>query len=193
MAYMTKYNKFNLTCIGTHKFQAITDLCRDIPNGPVIEVGVYKGGMALHLAEIFPDRKIFLVDTFTGIPYSGPDDNIYKKGDFGDVNILDVVELFKNLPNITILQGIFPDNFRDVFDKEMFAVIHLDVDVYQAYTDGLEYLYPRTIPGGIILLDDYRSIEWHGVSGATKACDKFMQDISEEIKVHNDQYYFIKQ
>jgi len=187
------YNKFRLSFIEPHKFNSITDLCKDAPPGPVIEVGVLHGGMALHLAEILPGRKIYLVDTFTGIPYVCEHDNYFKVGNnyFGAVDMDKLADMFINYPNVSIMKGLFPDDFRDVFAEEMFAIIHLDVDVYKAYKDGLEYLYPRTMSGGLILLDDYNC---NVCAGATKACDEFVKSLPEQprIEVHNSQYFIRK-
>ncbi len=183
-------NKFQISCIEPHKFASITELCKNITvPGSVIEVGVLNGGMGLHLAEILPDRKIYLCDTFTGIPYTSFQDNWFTKGYFSGVKVEEVREKFAPFPNVIVLQGLFPDNFVEMFDKEIFAVVHLDVDVYKSYKDGLGFLYPRTAQGGIIFLDDYKCTV---CEGCTIACDEFMQTVPEEIKVYNNQYYFIK-
>lgn len=180
------------SCIELHKFGAVSHLCEMVKHipGPAIEVGVYTGGMAYHMAKIMPERKLYLVDTFKGIPHTCSKDNWFPVGYFGDVNLEKVRETFSEFSNVEILQGVFPDDFIERFDKEMFAVIHLDVDVYRSYKDGLEYLYPRTHDGGMILLDDYLC---HVCGGCTIACDEFV--ISRRLKGinnHGGQYYFTK-
>jgi len=46
------------------------------PPGCFVEVGVYRGGTALHLHEIADRqlRQLHLFDTFSGMPYQGSDD-----------------------------------------------------------------------------------------------------------------------
>jgi hypothetical protein len=39
------------------------------------------------------------------------------------------------------------------------ALLHLDLDIYDAYRHALVNLYPR---GGLVLLDEYRSPKWTG-------------------------------
>lgn len=183
--------KLSRSLVPQYKMDAITHLCHNASNlvGDVIEIGVWKGGVGMHLSDILPTKTIYLIDTFTGIPYSSEQDNYHKANDFNDASYDDVTELFKPLANVKVMQGIFPDVFLDVFDKHTFSVVHLDVDVYKGYKDGLEFVYPRMVTGGIILLDDYDA--W-SCEGAKIAVDEFLQNKNEKLQVYNNQYYFIK-
>ncbi len=53
---------------------------------------------------------------------------------------------------------------------ERVAWAHIDVDIYAAVRDCLEYLYPRMAPGGMIVLDDYG---FPSCPGARRAVDEF--------------------
>ena len=63
------------------------------PNGSFVEVGVYKGGTAWHLSKLAEEqnRKIYLYDTFEGIPYKDKIDS-HKVGDFNDTSYDKIVE-----------------------------------------------------------------------------------------------------
>lgn len=51
---------------------------KHLPQGDIVECGVWKGGMSVILAKLFPDRRIFLCDSYEGFepigvsPYSLP-------------------------------------------------------------------------------------------------------------------------
>ncbi|HXF53348.1 MAG TPA: TylF/MycF/NovP-related O-methyltransferase [Hyphomicrobiaceae bacterium] len=59
-----------------------------------------------------------------------------------------------------------------------FAVVHIDVDLYQPTRDSLAFFYSRMSPGGFIVCDDYGSAL---CPGAKRACDEFMADKPEKI------------
>jgi hypothetical protein len=43
---------------------------------------------------------------------------------------------------------------------------------------GLEYFYPRMVPGGFLIIHDYGSLTWEG---AEKAVDTFFADKPESV------------
>lgn len=74
-------------------------------------------------------------------------------------------------------KGWIPERFGDVADRN-FALVHIDVDLYQPTRDSLAFFYPRMNPGGFIVCDDYGSVR---CPGARRACDEFMADKPEKI------------
>lgn len=128
------------------------------PPGMFIEVGVYQGGTAWHLAKLAEEqkRKIMLFDTFAGIPFADPgmgDKHIV--GDFSDASYEKVRDA---IPYAAVVKGIFPDcvpkeppGYVIVPDV---AFAHLDVDQYQSYIDCCTYLSQYMLPGGIMWFDD---------------------------------------
>ena len=66
--------------------------------------------------------------------------------------------------------GWIPDRFNEM-SEEKFSFVHIDVDMYQPILDSLEFFYPRLVPDGIIVLDDYGAL---GFPGAKKAVDEFL-------------------
>ena len=66
--------------------------------------------------------------------------------------------------------GWIPQTFAGL-EKERFAYVHVDVDLYQPVKDSLNFFYERLSPGGIIQIDDYNFLDW---PGAHKAVDEFL-------------------
>ena len=52
--------------------------------------------------------------------------------------------------------------------------MHVDVDVYQPTRDSIEYFYPRLVPNGVIVCDDYN---W---PGARKAIEEVCARVGAE-------------
>lgn len=154
------------------------------------EVGVYKGGTGLLIAAN-SKKEVHLFDTFEGLPQEDPTiDTGHRKGDFNDVTLEHVQNLLKNYPNAHIHKGLFPqDTGHNITDKR-FAFVYLDVDLYESTKDSLEFFYPRMVPGGVIVTDDYN---WHATPGVNKAMDEFLTDKPEQLVLSTKtQAYFIK-
>lgn len=127
--------------------------------GCFVEVGVYQGGSAWHLADVAraQGRALYLYDTFTGIPMKGELD-LHEVGEFGDT---DLERIRAAIPEAVIVPGIFPDS---IVAMPPVAFAHIDCDQYESITRAIEALRPLMMPGGTMLFDDYGSLE-----GATRA------------------------
>lgn len=135
--------------VGQDVIAELVDCARRTPAGAFLEVGVFQGGTAWHLAKVGAEqqRELYLFDTFTGIPYSSPIDS-HKVGDFGGVDI----ELVRAaLPGAIIVPGIFPES---AIDLPPLAFVHLDCDQYQSVSEAALYLSPMMVPGGVMWFDD---------------------------------------
>jgi hypothetical protein len=78
----------------------------------------------------------------------------------------EVREALCAFPRIEYFPGWIPEAFPDE-PGARYRFVHLDVDLFQPTRDSLEYFYPKLIPGGMIVCDDY------GWPGARKAIDDF--------------------
>ncbi len=138
-------------------------LAEQAPEGPFVEVGVYKGGSAWHLAAIarLQGRTLHLFDTFAGIPYHDEIDN-HPTGDFGDASLGDVRAA---IPDARFHVGVFPDTLPP--DLTGVAFVHADCDQYRSVEAVIEHLVPRLAGGGVIVFDDYGCTR-----GATRAVDE---------------------
>ena len=164
-----------------------------LPTGDVAQVGVYKGGTAKMIATCFlkTDKRVFLFDTFEGLPALSEkdrresknadniggtggmsDDNKVSEGrnqkkQFNDVHFEEVKKYLADCPNVEMRKGYFPETARGL-EGNKFCFVYLDADLYQSTKDGLEFFYPRMVPGGIIMLDDYQTGNWPGVERAVR-------------------------
>ena len=145
----------------------------EIPEGDLIEIGVYMGATAKKMAKRYPDRNIYACDTFEGfVEDARPEDSNakYKKGDLGEATIEKVRENTKQYPNIKLIKGEFPYSANELKNKK-FAFAHLDVDVYRATKESLEFLLPRMTEGGKIIVHDYPAHD-----GVRRAVDELVED-----------------
>ncbi len=142
--------------VGPHVIECLIETASGTPQGCFVEVGVYKGGTAWHLAKLAEDqgREIYLFDTFTGIPYKEPFDPI-TPGTFNDTSF---EEVQKAIPYAKIIQGIFPQSSAAITLPEI-AFVHLDCDQYQSIKEAAVFLTPHMVKGGIMWFDDYGCLE----------------------------------
>jgi O-methyltransferase len=147
--------------------------------GDIAELGVYKGDSAMMIHQLAPDRVLHLFDTFSG--FHEPDLSAetgeaskYSWRDFADTDADSVKARFGNDTGIIIHEGWFPDTGKAVQDN-VFAMVHIDADLYQPVKAGLNFFYPRLSPGGVILIHDY-TFKWEGLMHAV---DEFVQTIPE--------------
>lgn len=150
-------------------------------DGDVAEVGVYRGDSAAELLEYFPEREIYLFDTFDGIPNTviREYDGNYEPGDHGETSLEKVKERFKDNQNIHIYPGFFPDTAKPVKDNS-FVFVNIDVDIYRSTKDCWEFFYPRLCYGGVFFIqDDYPC---KGTPGVKRATGEFLVDKPENLR-----------
>jgi hypothetical protein len=157
--------------------EATTLMCnklRKIVNkvdGDIIEFGCYKCGATIKLAKTLKEtnsnKKIYALDTFSGLPKEtiGKDNikDFYKNSmDENDIEKVRKV-LIKNKVdnNIILMKGLFKENIPKLKNKR-FCFAFVDADLYQGTKEALEFLLPRINKGGIIFIDDYSSESWGG-------------------------------
>lgn len=129
---------------------------KNIP-GAVAEAGVYRGDFARCINELFPDRSLYLFDSFEGFPerdliVDKEKGYVYANGGFEDTSIEIVLQNMVNRNSVIIKKGYFPDSAVGL--EEEFCFVSLDMDLYQPILAGLEYFYPRLCAGGYIFIHD---------------------------------------
>jgi O-methyltransferase len=139
--------------------------------GAVAELGVYRGDFAQAINESFPDRKLYLFDTFEGF-----DDRDKKidlahkfseaKRDFSETSVDLVMSKMKYPDNCLVRKGYFPETAEGV--DETFAFVSIDVDLYKPIYDGLVHFYQKLSRGGVLCVHDYNNVEYKGVKEAVK-------------------------
>lgn len=139
--------------------------------GSIAELGTYRGDFAWQMNVRFPNRALYLFDTFEGFDARDVAAERQKSQskaqthDFGDTLAADVLARMPYERSVVIRKGFFPETAAGL-EAERYAVVSLDVDLYAPTLAGLEYFYPRLSEGGIIILHDYNSLRFDGVRRA---------------------------
>jgi O-methyltransferase len=161
--------------------------------GSVVECGVWRGGsmmaVALTLLRLgITDRDLYLLDTFAGMTGPGEEDVKHTGERAADVLAgasrdshdwavapLDQVReavLSVGYPTdrIHFVQGRVEDTLPAHAPEEI-ALLRLDTDWYASTKHELVHLYPRLVPGGVLIIDDYAY--WQG---ARRAVDEYIEE-----------------
>lgn len=142
--------------------------------GQLAEVGVYRGDFAKRLNQLFPDRKLYLFDTFKGFPEQDIKQEQQKGFSSGEQNFADtsvglVRSKMTNPDRCIFKQGIFPQTALGV--EEKFCLVSLDADLYTPIYEGLKFFYPRLEKGGYIFVHDFNNVLYKGAREAvTQYC-----------------------
>lgn len=146
--------------------------------GYFAEFGMYQGGSLEILARFNPSIEIIAVDSFEGLPKESEHD-FHRLGDFGGLDFYAIAGYFKMMyPNVRIIKGFIPKAF-DFFDEATkFSFTHVDLDLYESIKASIDFLLPRTIEGGIILIDDYKV---NSTPGCEKAINEFFEEHTEAV------------
>lgn len=142
--------------------------------GSFAELGVYKGDSAevLHLMD--ESRPFHLFDTFSGFQAEDLEAETgkaagYTTHHFADTS-LERVKQRLNAKEFIFHPGKFAQTCTQT-ENEQFALVNMDVDLYQPTKTGLEFFFPRLNHGGAIFVHDYNP-DWPGI---VKAVDEFSE------------------
>ncbi len=161
------------TMIGIRRLENVRQLAQrtideGIP-GDFIEAGVWRGGCCILMRGILAansvkDRKVYVADSFAGLPPPNPDQwphddgwnlHVYKelavtletvKENFARYALLD--------EQVAFVKGLFKDTLPSL-DAGSLALIRLDGDLYESTYVSLEALYPKLSPRGFVIIDDF--------------------------------------
>ena len=140
----------------------------NIFDGERWECGVHKGFSAVEFGKLILDSKrhrpLRLFDTFAGRPPSGPHDGSH--GSAFENTSPELVRERLPLPFVSLHQGVIPESFAGL-EGSRIAFAYIDLDLYEGTRSALEFVLPRLVPGGQLVVDDYsaRGV-WPGVSMA---------------------------
>lgn len=170
-------------------WQLVEKAVRLAPEAGILEVGVWRGGtaavMARHLSLLEAHAPVFLADTFTGVAKAGAHDPSYKGGEHSDTTLPMVEALLRSVaayPHLRILPGIFPEETAHLVPADQrFSLVHIDVDVYESARDVLEWAWPRLVPGGCVVFDDYG---FHTCTGIAKLVHEYLLRTDRQV-IHN--------
>jgi O-methyltransferase len=164
-----------------HLQRCVETVLADAIPGDLIETGVWRGGAAIVMRAVLAahhvaDRRVWLADSFAGVPDPNPDrypaDAGYRLHRYGELAV-SVERVKANFARY----GLFDDQVRFVVGRfrdtlptlrgHRWSLIRLDGDLAEATHDALENLYPSLSPGGLVIVDDY---------GAVRACREAVQE-----------------
>ena len=160
--------------------------------GDILDIGVYEGYSAvlamntlIFLKDV--DRKIYLYDTFEGMPKPTLEDGdrinqLYEKQKNGAApgetgwakcsleKVKSHINTHSKYPknNIVYIKGMVEDTLPSNPHQKI-AYMRLDTDFYSSTKVELEYLYDKLEIGGVLIVDDYAS----KFAGCTKAVEEF--------------------
>tara|TARA_Y100000748_G_C15402606_1_gene452100 strand:+ start:108 stop:779 length:672 start_codon:yes stop_codon:yes gene_type:complete len=191
-------NSFYLTCDNNRISDTISHLelykmILDIP-GDVLEFGVFKGGSLIKFLsfreyyEHHESRKITGFDIFGKFPDNSKieDDNIFAHehdtgGGYG-ISKYDLNNYLKKkgFKNYDLIKGDINNTlpkFLNKYPEKRYSLVHIDVDVYEPTKTILHNIWNKIVKGGILILDDYGTVE-----GETVAVDEFFAPKKIEVK-----------
>jgi O-methyltransferase len=145
-------------------------------SGNVAELGVYKGRFARYINQYFPDRILYLFDTFKGFDNRDVISETKKefssgKQDFSDTSVEAVLKLMPFPQKCNPVIGFFPESAKKIDDR--FVFVSLDADLYEPIYNGLQFFYPRLVSGGYIFIHDFNNDAY---KGARKAVEQFCEE-----------------
>jgi hypothetical protein len=159
--------------------------------GAIVECGVWKGGSmmaaALTLSRLGEQtRQLLLYDTFEGMPLPGIVDRDHHDlsadaamaragvASFDQWCLAGQMEVKRNLLSTGYSQErihLVPGRVEQTIPSQapgQIALLRLDTDWYESTRHELLHLYPRLVPGGVLIIDDYG--HWQG---ARRAVDEY--------------------
>jgi hypothetical protein len=157
------------TMIGHRRLDNIEEcadiIFRDDVPGDLLEAGVWRGGACVFMRALIddePDRRVWVADSFQGLPPSTHPVDVGYNADYKAWGSLAVsreaVEAnFRRYglldDRVRFLEGFFRDTLPG--PVEQLALLRVDGDMYESVTQTLEALYSRVSPGGFVVIDDY--------------------------------------
>ena len=140
--------------------------------GDFIECGVWRGGASIFARGVLDaygefDRKVWLADSFRGLPEpepGGPDATggiEWHRFQTLAVPREEVEANFRKFglwsERVELIEGWFSDTLPAA-PVERIAVLRADGDMYASTMNILESLYDKVSPGGYVIIDDYDGV-----------------------------------
>jgi len=212
-ALIIQIREKNLTYLPNKKLISIANTCKAIEednlSGIFIEAGCALGGSSILISKMKSSERPFnIYDVFGMIPpptkedtqavhdrfqvivdgkssglgedkYYGYEDNLYELvqknlKDFG---------IDEDEQSVSLVKGLVQDT---MIINGPVAFAHIDVDWYDPVKTCLERIFPKLVPGGSLILDDY--LVW---GGCRKATDEYLLKVAGQNAL-DDSYTSLK-
>jgi O-methyltransferase len=163
-----------VTMVGTKRLENLQNCCHIALEegiaGDFVETGVWRGGCGILMRAILvalgdENRNVWLFDSFAGLPK--PDvknypqdepDRLWTFNEYLGVSLAEVKANFERFDLLDERTRFIEGWFRDTIPQtevDSISVLRLDGDLYESTWLVLEHLYPRVLPGGFVIIDDY--------------------------------------
>ena len=155
-------------------------LKKELPDeGVMAELGVYQAETAVVLQAIAPERALWLFDTFEGFRNDDLKEEFgnaknYDATSFADTSVALIMEKLNHAGNVNIFKGNFADISSQI-PEQKYALVSIDADLAAPTIAGLQYFWPRLLPGGVIVVHDFNP-EWPALM---QAVEQFLTTITE--------------
>lgn len=154
--------------------------------GVIVECGVWRGGMIGGIAKLLgPQKKYYLFDSFDGLPLAKDIDGeeafkwqSEKESSYYFDNCKAEIDFAQKVMNLALgkisnntffIKGWFNETMNEDNFNESISLLRLDGDWYESTMTCLNFLFPKVVTGGIIIIDDYHTWE-----GCTKAIHDYL-------------------
>lgn len=193
------YNRFHYLC-DTKRFQKLVSrvelirMISDVP-GDIVDAGAFKGISTIqfaHMLQIYQPNsrsKVISFDTFdASFPRLRPDEAVAAQAlmnDFEESALDQLTEAVAGLDlnrRVKIVRGDIVETFPSYLAENpgfRICLLHCDLDVYEATLRTLEAAWPRIVPGGVIVFDEYAIENW----GESDAVDEFLKSLKQPPKL----------
>jgi hypothetical protein len=154
--------------------------------GDFVECGVHTGilsGAVMTWLDFAREasRRFWLFDTWQGIPQEQMSEEekrfgvaaMNRKYQDGDEIHAGVVRKFARWPNAVVVRGRVPESLEAMKTGAKVAYASIDMNVAAAEIAAIEFLWPRLVPGALVLLDDYG---WAAHVNQKRAWDAFARE-----------------
>ena len=155
---------------------AILEVAKNVTaTGDFVELGCYRGDTSVALAKILPpSRKLYLYDSFAGLPPRTPEDGSAAGTEFKEGKLLvskrEVVEKFKRAGlKVPFIKKAFFEGLTKADLPDQIAFAFLDGDLYSSIRTSLRLVEPKMTAKSVILVHDYNNPQLPGVSRAVDA------------------------
>lgn len=181
--------------------------------GCYVECGVAAGAQVIVMRYGAPEKLIYAFDSFQGIPLPSKEDDQmpgvkmltqYERDTLPEAGsqvlessgatvvsqdsfLQHMKDSGAGVDNLTVVKGWFEETMP-VNDVPAIAILRLDGDLFNSTMVCLNYLYPKVITGGIVIIDDWE------LEGSRNACKRYFKSInvSPDYKFVSNIAYFIK-
>lgn len=129
--------------------------------GNVAELGVFRGDFSRLINQKFPDRTLYLFDSFEGFEPEEAKKELNRGttdeefiDTFKDTSVEYVLNRMPHRDKTVVREGYFPGTAEGLDDLK-FCFVSIDVDFEESIYQGVKWFYPRLVEGGYIMLHDY--------------------------------------